>query len=209
MWCVLGFDCGGVSRLALCSHLHQSWGKSTMHIHWIAIKGTYRSKNLKERPSYGPCLGGHHARVPHKEVWRTAHPYLPLLALPLPVCGHQDFSKSLELADPVTWIPPPLLLNIDPCSVLPTGGHVLRRHFHQPGPGAEHLPGGYCPALDHGVVHRHRFVHSKRICFGLKNRILISLSGGVKSSRTHVAWLVYLWGVIMGNRPCAVTCDKQ
>lgn len=106
LWCVPGSDCGGVSRLALCSHLHQSWGKK--HIHWIAIKGTYRSKNLKERPSHGPCLGGHHARVPHKEVWRTTHPYLPLRALPLPVCGHQDFSKSLELNDPVTHTPPPV-----------------------------------------------------------------------------------------------------
>lgn len=40
------------------------------------------------------CLGGHHARVPNKEVWRTAHPHLPLRALPLLVCGYQDFSKS-------------------------------------------------------------------------------------------------------------------
>lgn len=44
--------------------------------------------------SYRVCLGGHHARVPNKEVWRTAHSYLPLCALPLLVCGYQDFSKS-------------------------------------------------------------------------------------------------------------------
>lgn len=40
------------------------------------------------------CSGGHHARVPEEEVWRTAYPHLSLCAVPLPVCFHQDLSKS-------------------------------------------------------------------------------------------------------------------
>lgn len=40
------------------------------------------------------CLGGHHARVPEEEVWRTTYPYLPLRAVPLSLCFHQDLSKS-------------------------------------------------------------------------------------------------------------------
>lgn len=48
---------------------------------------------MKGCASCGVCLGGHHARVPHQEVWRPAHPDLPLCALHLLVCGDQDFSK--------------------------------------------------------------------------------------------------------------------
>lgn len=42
---------------------------------------------------WGGCLGGHHARVPNQEVWRPAHPDLPLSALHLLVCDDQDFRK--------------------------------------------------------------------------------------------------------------------
>lgn len=39
------------------------------------------------------CSGGHHARVPEEEVWRTANSRLPLRALPLPLHLHQDLSE--------------------------------------------------------------------------------------------------------------------
>lgn len=101
--CLSGPDCCGVSRMALCAHLHQSWGRRTplffTHMRFksspVIMTLICRSHQSKWCcPSYRVCLGGHHARVPNKEVRRTAHSYLPLCALPHLVCGHQDFSKS-------------------------------------------------------------------------------------------------------------------
>lgn len=55
-------------------------------------------------------LGGHHARVPDQEVWRTAHPCLSVRALPLLVRGYQDLSKSPRHVGSVVLDVAPLLV---------------------------------------------------------------------------------------------------
>lgn len=163
MWCVSGPDRCGVPGLALCAHLHQSWGKHAPQ-HPLTHPKTRCKHDCLTIPSIKRNvlrLGGHHARVPDKEVWRTAHSYLSLRALPLLVRGYQDLSKSQQ---PLRSVRSRLLLNSVCGSVsspLFTGGHVLWGHFYQPSSGAEYLPGCRCSSADHCAVHRHRFVCSR------------------------------------------------
>lgn len=66
------------------------------------------------------------------------------------------------------WVTPPAVPSAVLCPVctgsyfppipLSLGGHVFWRHFHQPGPWFEHLPGCYCTAGHYGFVYRHRCV---------------------------------------------------
>lgn len=109
------------------------------------------------------CLGGHNAWVSEEEVWRTAYSHLSLCAIPLPVCVHQDLSKSHLNSHAIfqhftsvacNWLKWHIF-----SSLLHSGRYVLWRHFYQSGSWVEHLP-SCCPATnDYCAVHRHRSVH--------------------------------------------------
>lgn len=114
-------------------------------------------------------LGGYNARVPEEEIWRTAYSHLSLCAVTLPVCFHQDLSKSLwhhilTLSDQhCTSIVHYWLKLWVFSSPLHSGRHVLWGHFYQPGSRAEYLPCCCHATIDYCTVHCHRSVPSRYI----------------------------------------------